>query len=120
MASPSEVDRWISSGPTAVGLGAVVAVLACALSQRRGSRRAAWIAITVGVAVIAIIRAVVPEVASLDLLIALIVVKVLQPVRFWVVWLPSVGIAPPRRTPPSSACLPPSSRFARSPAGRAG
>ena len=75
VASPSEVDRWISSGPTAVGLGAVVAVLACALSQRRGSRRAAWIAITVGVAVIAIIRAVVPEVASLDLLIAVIIVK---------------------------------------------
>lgn len=74
-ASPSEIDRWISSGPTATAAGAVVAVGACALSQQRGSRRAAWIAVAVAVALIALIRVVVPEVASLDLLILLLIVK---------------------------------------------
>src|SRR3546814_15907313 len=60
VASPSEVDRWISSGPTAVGLGAVIAVLACAISQRRGPRRAAWTANAVAAAVLARVRAAVP------------------------------------------------------------
>lgn len=75
VASQSEIDRAISSGPTSVGLGAVVAVLACALSQRSGSRRAAWIAVAAATAVIALIRVAVPDVAVLDLLITLVVVK---------------------------------------------
>lgn len=75
VASRSEIDRWISSGPTAVAIGAVVAVLACALSQRRGSRRAAWIAVTVATCCVTVIGAVVPEVGVLDLLITLIVLK---------------------------------------------
>ncbi|MGC0365590.1 hypothetical protein ABH922_003574 [Rhodococcus sp. 27YEA15] len=75
IASQSEVDRWISSGPTAVAIGAVVAALACVLTQRRGSTRAAWIAVTTAVAVLAMIRVAVPEVAVLDLLIALTIVK---------------------------------------------
>ncbi|NMD59723.1 hypothetical protein CJ178_12260 [Rhodococcus sp. ACPA4] len=75
VASQSEIDRWISSGPTSVALGAVVAVLACALSQRSGSRRAAWIVVTAATAIIALIRVAVPDVAVLDLLITLVVLK---------------------------------------------
>ena len=75
VASQSEIDRWISSGPTSVTLGAVVAVLACALSQRSGSRRAAWIVVTAATAIIALIRVAVPDVAVLDLLITLVVLK---------------------------------------------
>ncbi|MCJ0902290.1 hypothetical protein [Rhodococcus sp. ARC_M6] len=74
-ASQSEIDRWVSSGPTSVALGAVVAVVACALSQRRGSRRAGWIAVAVATGIMALIRLAVPEVASLDLLIAFLVIK---------------------------------------------
>lgn len=74
-ASQSELDRWISSGPTSVALGSVVAVLACALSQRSGSRRTAWIVVTTATALIALIRVAVPEVAVLDLLITLEVLK---------------------------------------------
>ncbi|OYD68612.1 hypothetical protein [Rhodococcus sp. OK302] len=74
-ASQSEIDRWVSSGPTSVALGAVVAVLACALAQRRGSRGAAWIAVAVATGIMALIRLAVPEVASLDLLIAFLMIK---------------------------------------------
>ncbi|MFE4498751.1 hypothetical protein ACFRFQ_02755 [Rhodococcus sp. NPDC056743] len=75
VASQSELDRWISSGPTSVALGAIVAVFACALTQRSGSRRAAWIAVAVATAIITLIRVAVPEVAVLDLLITLEVLK---------------------------------------------
>ena len=75
VASQSEIGRWISTGPTAVALSAVVAVLACALAQRHGSIRAAWIAVAAATIVIAAISAVVGKVAVLDLLIALIIVK---------------------------------------------
>lgn len=75
VASPAEVDRWVGSGPTSIALGAVVAVGACAWAQHRGSRRATWISIVGAVVVLAVIRAGIPEISVLDLLISVLVLK---------------------------------------------
>ncbi|TJZ79396.1 hypothetical protein FCG67_07095 [Rhodococcus oryzae] len=73
--SDRELSRWISSQPTGVAVGAVVAVLAYALLQRRGSRRIAWIAMAGAAAVILGMRLAVPGVGGIDALIAVHYVK---------------------------------------------
>ncbi|MFD9683335.1 hypothetical protein ACFWAD_25915 [Rhodococcus sp. NPDC059969] len=57
----SKVDQWISSQSTSVVVGAIVAVAACTYLQHRGSRKRAWAFVYVGVAVLILIRYVVPE-----------------------------------------------------------
>ncbi|MGW4480495.1 hypothetical protein [Rhodococcus triatomae] len=74
-ASDRELDRWLSAQPTGIAVGAVVAVAACVLLQRLGSARAAWGAAAVATVVVAAVRSWVPEVAGVDALIALHVLK---------------------------------------------
>lgn len=74
-ASDRDLDRWLDAQPTGLAIGVVVTVAACALVQRNGSRRFAWSAVAVGAAVLAGVRAAVPEVAGVDALIALHAVK---------------------------------------------
>ncbi|MET4612155.1 peptidoglycan/LPS O-acetylase OafA/YrhL [Rhodococcus sp. PvR044] len=69
--SDRELSRWVSSQPTGVAVGAVVAVLAYALLQRKGSRRIAWIAIALATVVLIGARLAVPGIWGVDELIAL-------------------------------------------------
>ncbi|AQA24236.1 putative membrane protein [Rhodococcus sp. MTM3W5.2] len=69
--SDRELSRWVSSQPTGVAVGAVIAVLAYALLQRKGSRRIAWIAIAIATVLLIGARLAVPGVGGIDALIAL-------------------------------------------------
>ncbi|MFD1815178.1 hypothetical protein [Rhodococcus gannanensis] len=73
--SERELDRWLSAQPTGIAVGAVVAVAACVLLQRAGSARAAWGAAAVATVIVWAVRSWVPEVAGIDGLIALHVLK---------------------------------------------
>ncbi|MFC7449471.1 hypothetical protein [Rhodococcus daqingensis] len=68
--SERELSRWLSSQPTGIAVGAVVAVLAYALLQRKGSRRIAWIAMAVATVVLIGARLATPGVGAIDALIA--------------------------------------------------
>lgn len=74
-ASGRELDRWLTTQPTAVVIGAIVAVAACVALQRSGSRRLAWIVAAGAVAVLALVRQAVPGIAGIDGLITLHLVK---------------------------------------------
>ncbi|MCT6735805.1 MULTISPECIES: hypothetical protein [Rhodococcus] len=52
----SKIDQWISSQPTSVVVGAIVAVGACVYLQHRGSRRRAWAIVYTGVVALILIR----------------------------------------------------------------
>ncbi|MGW6378852.1 hypothetical protein ACWFRB_22600 [Rhodococcus sp. NPDC055112] len=69
--SERELSRWLSSQPTGIAVGAVVAVLAYAVLQRNGSRRIAWIAMAGAAAVILGARIAAPGIGGIDALIAL-------------------------------------------------
>ncbi|MFF0817339.1 hypothetical protein ACFYVR_19580 [Rhodococcus sp. NPDC003318] len=73
--SDRELDRWLTAQPTGIAAGAVVAVGVCALMQRGGSRRIAWLTAAAATAVTVLIRVAVPGVAGVDTLVALHVVK---------------------------------------------
>ncbi|WP_037176427.1 hypothetical protein [Rhodococcus sp. UNC363MFTsu5.1] len=73
--SDRELSRWLSSQPTGIAVGTVVAVLAYALLQRNGSRRIAWIAMAVATLVLVGARLTTPGIGSIDALIAVHYVK---------------------------------------------
>lgn len=70
-ASDRELDRWLSSQPTGVVVGVVLAVIAVAGLQRSGSRRTAWVLSALCVIVLAAAHWTVPDVGDIDTLIAL-------------------------------------------------
>ncbi|NLU83137.1 hypothetical protein [Rhodococcus sp. HNM0569] len=74
-ASDRELDRWLSSQPTGVVVGAILAVLVVGSLQRAGSRRRAWFGALVAVGVLALARWAVTHVGSIDSLIALHLAK---------------------------------------------
>lgn len=75
--SERELDRWLTAQPTGITIAAVVAVAVCALLQRIGSRRVAWLIAAAATAVTVLVRVAVPEVAGIDTLVALHAVKCL-------------------------------------------
>lgn len=70
-ASDRELDRWLSSQPTGVVVGVVLAVIAVAALQRSGSRRAAWVLATLCIVVLTLARWIVPDIGTIDTLISL-------------------------------------------------
>ncbi|TQF69383.1 hypothetical protein FK531_11675 [Rhodococcus spelaei] len=70
-ASDRQLDSWLAAQPTGVAVGAVVAVVACVLLQRSGSRRLGWSAATLAVVVLIGARVAVPASTSFDALTAL-------------------------------------------------
>lgn len=70
-ASDRELDRWLSSQPTGVVVGVVLAVIALAGLQRSGSRRTAAVLAALCVALLAVAHSVVSGVDTIDTLIAL-------------------------------------------------
>lgn len=70
-ASDRELDRWLSSQPTGVVVGVVLAVITVAGLQRSGSRRMAWVLAALCVVVLTLAKWVVPDIGSIDALIAL-------------------------------------------------
>ncbi|MGW0176660.1 hypothetical protein ACWDUM_22770 [Rhodococcus sp. NPDC003322] len=73
--SGRELDRWLSAQPTGIAIGVVVAVAGCAVLQRGGSRRIAWAVGAAATAVQFAVRFAVPDVAGVDALIALHILK---------------------------------------------
>ncbi|MFC9787471.1 hypothetical protein [Rhodococcus sp. NPDC127528] len=70
-ASDRQVDSWLRAQPTGVAVGAVIAVVACILLQRSGSRRVGWTAAAVATLVLVGARLTVPGVSDLDALTAM-------------------------------------------------
>lgn len=70
-ASDRELDRWLSSQPTGVVVGVVLAVITVAGLQRSGSRRMAWVLAALCVVVLTLAKWVVPDIGSIDALISL-------------------------------------------------
>ncbi|NLE80383.1 MAG: hypothetical protein GX610_12510 [Rhodococcus sp.] len=70
-ASDRELDRWLSSQPTGVVVGMVLAVITLAGLQRSGSRRIASVLAALCVALLAGAHWIVSEIDTIDTLIAL-------------------------------------------------
>ncbi|EOM77960.1 hypothetical protein [Rhodococcus rhodnii] len=70
-ASDRELERWLSSQPTGLVVGTLLAVIVVGALQRAGSARRPWIAALACIAVLAATRSALPDVGSIDSLVAL-------------------------------------------------